>query len=423
MLPSDSRLSGTVKAIREDGVVELSSSIAPEPVLLKPGAVRKVEFSTTTHSIDGDKSTLIELTNGDLLPVKVESMDEKSLSITTTDAGRFLLPREAIKSMQLGIQNQQVIYEGPSTDDEWTEMAGNDHWKNQKNGSLMSNGPAIASKKIEKLPTQFITTFKISWDGEPDFKMYLADPLLENSNQVDRYVLLFQVNNIEVKRETSDGKPPQSIIILPRISPDLSSREELKFELRVDRKSRRIELLLNDTLQAKGIDPSNEAPQANGLTLVSTAPSGSVQRISDMQVLGFHHAGKKHIAEERGDLKQDSIITHNEERWSGKLTAIRQTPQGAVLAFKGDFKTEPLELNEAEISTVFFAESSTPQATDNQTGNYALRLNNNGLLRVSSCTFSNDFITAQHRLLGALKINRKGVSALEWISKDTNKAK
>ncbi|HEX7261346.1 MAG TPA: hypothetical protein VF258_05985, partial [Luteolibacter sp.] len=46
-LTGDARLTGTVRSINEAGVVELASALSPDPVLLKAGAVTKVEFSAS----------------------------------------------------------------------------------------------------------------------------------------------------------------------------------------------------------------------------------------------------------------------------------------------------------------------------------------------------------------------------------------
>src|SRR5688572_30864660 len=94
-LTGDARLTGTVRSINEAGVVELASALSPEPVLLKAGAVTKVEFSAP-ESVSNPPGSLIELANGDLLPATVESLDEKNLSVVTSDAGRLSIPRTAL---------------------------------------------------------------------------------------------------------------------------------------------------------------------------------------------------------------------------------------------------------------------------------------------------------------------------------------
>src|SRR6478609_5879935 len=75
-LSGDARLTGTVRSINDAGVIELSSPLSPEPVLLKSGAVAKVEFSAP-EAEQNPPGTLVELVNGDVLPATTESLDDK----------------------------------------------------------------------------------------------------------------------------------------------------------------------------------------------------------------------------------------------------------------------------------------------------------------------------------------------------------
>jgi hypothetical protein len=100
-LSDDGRLAGTVRSINDSGVVELTSAISPDPVLLKSSAVKKVVLSTP-QSQSNLPGILVELTNGDLLPVTVEGLDDEFLHVLTADAGPLAIPRTILKSMQLG---------------------------------------------------------------------------------------------------------------------------------------------------------------------------------------------------------------------------------------------------------------------------------------------------------------------------------
>src|SRR5687768_7339374 len=70
-LEGDARLSGSVKSIDSSGTVGLESPLSPEIILLKPGAVSKIEFEAG-DSEPFRSTALIELVNGDLLPAVVE---------------------------------------------------------------------------------------------------------------------------------------------------------------------------------------------------------------------------------------------------------------------------------------------------------------------------------------------------------------
>ena len=410
-LTGDARLTGTVRSIHESGVVELASELSPEPVLLKAGAVDKVEFSAP-ETAPPPPGTLIELTNGDLLPATVETLDEQNLGVLTEYAGRLTIPRAALKSMQLGVHKRKAIYTGPRSTEEWSrDVDDSRQWK-FANGTLVADGPASGSRKFET-PPQFILKFTLKWQANPNFQIYFADPLTPKAEAVDRYYMQFNGAGLEIKREASKGKRFQTVILLAR-TPDQFPNNQMDVEIRVDRKASRLHLLLNGEPEGAGVDPVADAPPGNGVTLVNTSSAGLSQEIRAIEILELDNVRARHRSEDRGDTKTDSLISRDEDRWGGRLISIRKGPEGTVFSFKSDFQDEPLELSEADVSTVFFAQPEDQAAPAND-HTFALRLSGEGSLRVSSCAFSPEGVTARHPLLGSLKINRAGVVAMERL--------
>lgn len=411
-LAGDARLSGTVRSINEAGVVELASVLSPEPVLLKADAVEKVEFSTPAPAAS-PPGTRVELVNGDLLPVTLESLDENSLTVLTADAGRLVIPRAALKSMQLGVHPQNLIYRGPKNQEEWNrDVDASKAWA-FANDALTANRPAQGWRDFET-PQQFILKFTLKWQGDPSFKIYFADPLTPQVELVDRYYLNFSGAGPEIKRESSKGRHFQTVILSAR-TPDQFPDKQLDVEIHVDRKTSRLHLFLNGEPEGAGVDPVADAPSGNGVVFVNNSPAGLTQEIRGIEILELDNAGARHHSEERGDPKADSLISRDEDRWGGHLIGIHKGPQGIVFSFKSDFQEEPLELSDRDVSTVFFAQPKQEPAPG-QGHPFALRLRGDGSLRVSSCAFSTELVTAQHALLGSLKINRTGVTALERLS-------
>lgn len=411
-LADEARLTGTVRSINEVGVVELTSALSPEPVLLKSGAVTKVEFSAP-ESVPNPPGSLIELANGDVLPATIETLDDKNLNVLTADAGHLTIPRAALKSMQLGVHTRKVIYSGPRNLEEWSRDGDGAKSWTFANKSLVANGPAQASKDFET-PQQFILKFTMKWQANPGFKIYFADPLTPKVEAVDRYYLQFNSAGLEIKREASQGRHFPPSVMIPPITPDKYPANQVDVEIRVDRKTSRLHLFLDGEPEGAGIDPVGKAPIGSGVTLVSTEPPGTNQEILGIEVIEFDNTRSRHRAEDRGDPKTDSLISRDEDRWGGHLTAIHPGPDGAIFSFKSDFQEELLELSEADVSTIFFAKPEK-EAAAGQVHPFALRLRGDGSLRVSSCTFSEDTISAVHPLLGLLKINRAGVTAMERL--------
>lgn len=405
----DASLSGTIRSINDAGVVELSTTLSPEPIFLKAGAVEKVEFSPPNDKLD-TPSAVVELINGDLLPVKIEGLDDKGISVMTMDAGRLVIPRGVVKSLQLGVHSRKVVYSGPKSIDEWTnDGEGEKNWRFENN-ALVANGPASVAKNFNT-PSQFIFRFSLKWQGNPNFQIFFADPLRPKGEVSDRYYLQFAGAGMELKRESSKGNRYTTVILSSR-TPEQFSESKLDVEIRVDRKTSRLHLFLNGEPEGAGIDPVKGAPEGNGVTLVSNANNGIAQEIRGIEILELDDSRGRHRSEERGDPKTDSMISRDDDRWGGRLTNIRKTEDGLVFFFKSDFQEAPLELLESDVSTIFFAKPDDVKPAD-APHPFVLRLQANGILHVSSCSFTEVAVSAVHPLLGLLNIQRSGVSTLE----------
>ena len=430
IMDGGARLTGTVRSLNEAGVLELASDLSPEPVLLQRDAVRSVTFSAQGAAAK-PPAAVVELANGDLLPAAIEALDDSKLTILSPQAGRLEIPRAALQSLQLGIRQRNVIYAGPCNLNEWTGDDGEGkNWLFER-ASLLANGPATASRNFA-LPQQFILRFTLKWQPRqmPNFQVYFADPLKAQGERCDRYYLQFGGAGLEIKREAAQGKHYSTIIQLAR-NPNQYPDQSLRVELRVDRKGSRLHLVLNDETEGDFIDPIPAVPAGTGITLVSNAQNGSAQEFTAIEILEFDDARTRHQAEERGDPKTDSLISREDDRWSGRLLDIHHTADGPLFRFKSDFQQDPLEIQAVDVATVLFAghggkadkihkqdqEDLAPAAPQDHP--LVLRLRGAGSLQVASCLFTADKVTAVHPLLGPLLLRRDGIVAMERTAAKT----
>lgn len=409
-----SSLTGTVRSINAEGLVELASPLSPEPLLLRNSGVRKIEFSGAEATPEPPPA-LVELTNGDLLPVRIEKLDPKVLTVTSPVAGRLEIPRDRLTSVQLGVQLRKVLYTGPRSLKEWTDGEGDGQNWAFRPGGLVADGRATASRMME-LPRQFVLRFTLKWPLKkvPNYQVYFADPLKPKGEASDRYYLQFGRAGLEIKREAAKGKRYNTIAQLNR-TPNQYPDAEMRVELRVDRDGSRLQLFINGEPEGEFFDPISPVPDGAGISLVCNGSSGTEQEIRDIEVTEFDDSRARHRSEERGDAKTDSLISREDERWGGHLVDIRKTSKGAVFHFKSDFQTEPLEIPEADVSTLFFASGEAAAPPGDPKPPLLLRLLGKGALRVSSCRVSGDTVSAVHPLLGALEFGRDGVVSLERI--------
>lgn len=409
----DARLSGVVRAMSPQGEIELTSELSPESLVLKSGTVKKVEFSIQPSN-KAPASTLLELRNGDIFPVFIESMDDTRLNVVTADAGVLSISRASLKSMHLGSARREPIYLGPLGTKEWERASENAAGWTFSDDSLLANGPATSNKLFE-LPKRFVFKCKLSWQGSPSYMIYLADPLQQNTSLVDRYYIQFGSAGIEVKRESSKGKRFQTIIVGHKTPEDFPDHE-MNLELRVDRKTSRVHLLIDGEPEGAGVDPNNQPPVGQGVTLVNQSPAGFDQQIREIQILELDNVRNRHLEENRGVATLDSLISREEDRWSGQFRRITKGSDGLVFSFKSDFQESPLELGEHDVATVFFAQPKNAVQEPAADPPFRLQLRGGGSIKVASCVFFQNIVAVKHALLGDLNISRDGVASVELLN-------
>jgi len=411
----DARLSGTVRSVRPDGSLELTSELSPEPLVLKSGSVKKIEFTSRTSAED-TASTLVELSNNDLLPAHIESLNADQFTVVSPELGRLEIPRGQVKSLQLGIQRRKVIYEGPKALDEWSQ--GNDDTKNWtlEDGALVAKGPAMTSKELP-LTSQFIMRFTLGWQRGivPNFKVFFADSFAPKNEASNRYYLQFGSAGMEIKRESAKGKRYHTIAIVNR-SAEQFPNQRVRVAIMVNRVTARLQLLINGESEGEFADPIADIPNGRGIVFASNAPDGATQEVRDIEILQYDDSRRRHRSEERGDAASDSLISREDDRWTGRLLEIRPAASGPLFRFKTEFQEQPIEISGKDVSTVFLSGKPEKHVAGGTSPSFILHLAGGGALRASACEFTDESASISHPLLGPLTIRRSGILSLERIA-------
>jgi len=406
-----SHLSGVIQAIHENGVIELRSPLAIEPLLLKANSVKKVRFAeAATESCT--LSAMVRLRNGDQFLASVTGLSDADLQVSSQALGHLTIPRDLVESIQFGIREKKVIYVGPNTDDEWVPKIGSLRaWRLVK-GVLSANGAAVAGKPFE-LPQQFGVKFTLRWQSDPAFQLYFADPMTPEVERVDRYYLQFNSAGFEIKRESSKGKHFHSVIMSPR-GPDQFLKNKLDIEIRVDRNASRLDLFVDGALEASGIDPIQDATTGGGLVLLSAAAAGSIHEVFGIQLFELGQEAISNPREDEVDSRSDRMLSRDEEIWSGRLSATIMENGGFAYSLMSSSDEQTIELAEADVVKLFFAR---PQHEVKSMRKILVKakLHGHERLGLESIALCDGHVTAVHPLLGELKFEQAAISVLDWI--------
>lgn len=408
-LPDDGKLSGEVTSMDADGTIELVSPFSAKPMKIRGDKAIRVDFGAVkTGSHVSDQK--VELSNGDVLPVRVNVLANDLLSVESEDLGQISIPREILSSIQLGIFPKRVIYSGPTDFTGWIrEKEGSQNWTIDGD-QFVAEGLGMISKDVG-LPEKFIIKFSFAWNNYPNFQFRFADPQDGLKESADRYIFQIVGSGLGIFRESTGGKANVPIVFLNRTS-ERQRENQMDIEIRMDRSRGKIQLLIDGEMEGGFTDPIPGIPSGTGISLVSKAPRESSQRVGKIEILEWDDRGDRHRSEERGDGKSDSLIGRNGERLGGMLTGIRKDGETSVYLFKSDFQKDIMELPEEEVSTLFLSGQSEPEQKD-VSGGYVLSLRGGGEISVSSCAFGDGKVRVVHPLLGSLEIDRAGITSLE----------
>ena len=410
-LTGDSRLTGEISNMSEDGTITLVSPISKIPILVNGEHVKSVRFETPKDA-SAVPDQRVRLVNGDVLPLKVTAMDAAVIQTSSDDMGDLVIPRDFVDSIQLGIVPQKTVYTGPQDFEGWIrDENGSRNWTSSDE-NFIAEGEGRVSRKID-LPEKFIIRFDLGWSNHPNFCFTFADPLKPASEASDRYSFEFSGAGVSVKRESTGSIRFTPIILLSR-TPEQFPYKSLMVEIRVDRSCGLLQLYLNGEFEGRYRDPVQKIPTGSGISLLSLAPRESKQTIGRIKVMAWDDRGDRHRSEDRGDGKTDSLIGRFGERFGGDLNGIRKDAEGSVYLFKSDFQEEIIEMPESEVSTVFLAGASKDRNPGAHRG-LVLGLRGEGEIRVSSCEFSEKSVKVVHPLLGSMELAREAVTHLARV--------
>jgi len=406
----DNKITGELVAMEDNGTLTIRTPYANDELKLDVEKITKIEFLTSNEA-DSIPEQSIKLINGDLVPVNIRSLDEKTMQVSSPVLGEIAIPRELIDSLQVGIFSKKSLFRGPNNINEWTSPKGEvSSWK-MAEGGLLAFGSSTIYRDV-KLPDSYSIRFKLSWDSNPSFQFSFSDSMEFADKASNRYFLQYGRAGLEIKRE-STGNNRFSTVAVVTNTPNELDKKELWIEVRVSRKAGRIDLYLNDRLEGRYTDSQPNFPLGKGISLVSRSSSQSRLMVSEIEVSEWDERSDRHRSEDRGDTKEDAMIGRNGERFGGRLISIFDGDDGKVYRFKSNFQEAPIDLPESEVSNIFFASSLREKPVS--VGGFNLFFHGLGSIQVTKCVFNKEQVISQHPLLGSVEMNRQGISRLERV--------
>jgi hypothetical protein len=405
LLGSLGKMTGSLVSIDSSSHLSLTSPLSPNTLDLPITALESLIFPATESNRLAPPQ-LLQLVNGDQLPVEIIELDATSLRYRPSWQASLQIPRSAMLSLHFDAANPQILYSGPKQDDWQLNKA----WKFQAD-QLVSLSWGPTHRKFESLPDRYVIDFEVAWTGNAGFKFLFASNTPDGNNDTNAYFLQFNSAGLELKRQIAQPRKYLSLATFNDLTPDQFEDSSIKFTLRVDRANRLLQLALNGKdLRRTIIDPQETGPIPSGsfFSFLATTGQDDEHRISKIQLSTWPSGSVEARQEKRPATDRDTLYDIDSNRISGKLLSIQAGKPSSIL-FENPHDPSPQPLPSTQVAVIHLHQTLQPITTPC----YRIELRNQGILHLSEFTLREGQLQATHPLLGPLTIPRDHILSLK----------
>lgn len=269
-----SRLRGQLMSFGgKDGIL-WNSPMADSPIGVAADAVTSIRFQQeSVRQQASGYSCRFSFFNGDTLYGDLISLGKRELKFRSWFAGELTAPREALKSLSF-FHGSASIYEGPNSLAEWNVGVPNTWWF--RNGALVGGQNAFIAKKF-KLPPRVKVKLRLTWLNSLNLKVGIFTDSFERYNYAHKgYEFTIGGSYVNVTR--GNGIGPSVIGTSTRL-PLMNGSRPLDVELRIDRVSSVLAILVNGRLIQKWNDAGTLEGDQSGISFNSHTYSVNIGEI------------------------------------------------------------------------------------------------------------------------------------------------
>lgn len=394
---------GKVMALK-DGLIEVSTPHSDAPLKVLNKDLVELNFADTDKGELQKNSQVLNLKNGDSFPGEVVALSDADLTFNTWFAGELKIPRTQIESVFFGVTPQKSLYRGPKGIDSWSQ-SNNRRWK-FTNGVIRSYGDGFIGKKLP-IPQNFIFSTTVAWANSPNMIIHLCTDKDTPSGKStgNGYLIYVNTAGIQVRRVMPPKTPGSQYKVLITHSAKLQeiASKQIQLELRVNRKTRSLQLYLDGQKLEQGIDPSD--PPGGSCLLYESKGSGSGDtQIMDLQIQEWDTTTQRLRLEPRAADDKDTLSVGDGDRFSGQILSYSPDQPGKPFTVKTSLTPDPITIPLEDCAVMYFAnEQEIPPSK----GQYQLDLRTGGGLTLSGIQLGKEKLTANHPWLGQMDIDRR----------------
>ena len=302
-----SRLKGSLLEIGPERA-RLDADFLASPVPLKVERILEIGLPSKRGDFKGDHIATVRISNGDTLRGELTGVSDKEISLRTWYAGDLKFRREMVDSLEIE-DRPDILFSGPTDLAGWTQDDP-PSWSLEQ-GALRSLGPGTVARQIDGVPMKARYAFDLSWRSSPKFRFIFQSDDVKANDPDNCYILTFaSARYVQLaKRSSRSGVTP--IGTFSNI-PEMLSKEKIRLELLVDRKTGFIRLLVNGNVAADWTDADPEPGRAPGGIHFNSQDSAPI-RISRIEVTSWDGVVEGNAPDNEEGLMDDDETPQQKE--------------------------------------------------------------------------------------------------------------
>jgi hypothetical protein len=400
------KLHGSLMAVTpESGGVTWKHGSSEKSIDFNIATVTRATLGPRKVTPGTPSTAAIYLTNGDMLPGAIVSLEGDKLVLDTWYAGKLSIARLMIKSMTPNTAVSARAYAGPNDLSEWTTYTGGPQpsWR-FKDGALYATQQTPIGRLIEKMPDTADIRFDAAWrGGYPQFVCVIyTDNVQENRNG---YMLQVSGTSIYMQR-LSRNSGSRSLERQVEVADFNSGKcRSATFNLLVSKSARTITLLLNGRVLTQWTDTAEFAGQGNGISFRSNTVGDL--KISNIVIMEWDGKTPDSAEGVAAVVKDDLLRFINNDKVSGRLKSIA----GDTVKFETSYAT--LDIPLARVVEIVTATENATRARKNK-DDVLMTFADRGLLTLQLERIEKDQVTGQSENFGKIALPLGALRRLDF---------
>lgn len=316
---NNDKLHGTLQAASPDAHgLKWKHPEAESPIAFSLSRLSSATLARRTGAKSAAHNSLVRLTNGDIFPGNLVSMDADRLVLDTWYAGKISINRAMIRKVNPNAGVSAIAYEGPVDLESWTQgRRGNQAGWTYKDGMLYAAQPSPIGINIDKMPDMADIHFDAAWRSVPSFLFFFMADNIEQIQGNGYYLQISGSSGYLYRMTREGGSRNLGSFNVQQFNTGTIKRSS--FNLLVNKKDRSIAFCIDGKMIQQWTDHGDISALGKGI-LFQSQNQGDL-RISNITVTEWDGKMPQATGGET-ELKEDLARLVNGDKISGHLKSF-----------------------------------------------------------------------------------------------------